>query len=53
MIKIPSACNNNYEMLQYLCDNYNGEIHVSTGMTTKDECEEWFNFLKKIIEQKM
>ena len=21
MIKIPSACNNNYEMLQYLCDN--------------------------------
>ena len=36
-IKIPSACNNNYEMLGWLCDNYKGEIHISTGMTTKDE----------------
>lgn len=36
-IKIPSACNNNYKMLEWLCDNYNGEIHISTGMTTKDE----------------
>lgn len=36
-IKIPSACNNNFEMLGWLCDNYSGEIHVSTGMTTKDE----------------
>ena len=47
MIKIPSACNNNYEMLQYLCDNYNGEIHVSTGMTTKTECEEMIEFFEK------
>lgn len=36
-IKIPSACNNNYEMLEWLCDNYFGEIHVSLGMTTKEE----------------
>lgn len=36
-IKIPSACNNNYEMLGWLCDHYKGEIHISTGMTTKDE----------------
>jgi sialic acid synthase len=36
-IKIPSACNNNYEMLEWLCKNYEGEIHISTGMTTKDE----------------
>ncbi len=36
-IKIPSACNNNFEMLGWLCDNYSGEIHISTGMTTKDE----------------
>ncbi len=36
-IKIPSACNNNYEMLGWLCDNYKGEIHISTGMTTKAE----------------
>lgn len=36
-IKIPSACNNHYEMLNWLCDNYNGEIQVSLGMTTRDE----------------
>lgn len=36
-IKIPSACNNHYEMLGWLCENYTGEIHISTGMTTKDE----------------
>jgi len=36
-IKIPSACNNNYEMLQWLCDNYQGEIQISLGMTTHEE----------------
>ncbi len=39
-IKIPSACNNNDEMLTWLCQNYHGEIHVSTGMTTKEEIDE-------------
>lgn len=43
-IKIPSACNNHYEMLTYLCENYQGEIHISTGMTTKDEIEELIKF---------
>lgn len=43
-IKIPSACNNNYEMLGWLCDHYKGEIHISTGMTTKDETEILVNF---------
>jgi len=38
-IKIPSACNNNYPMLRWLCDNYAGEIHVSLGMTTRREEE--------------
>ena len=37
LIKIPSACNNNYKMLGWLCENYKGEIHCSTGMTTKEE----------------
>jgi sialic acid synthase len=44
LIKIPSACNNNYEMLSWLCENYNGEIHISTGMTTKNEIEEFIQF---------
>ncbi len=39
-IKIPSACNNNFAMLEWLCDNYEGEIQLSFGMTTKDEEEE-------------
>lgn len=39
-IKIPSACNNNFDMLEWLCDNYDGEIQLSFGMTTKAEEEE-------------
>lgn len=47
-IKIPSACNNHYQMLDWLCDNYEGEIHVSTGMTTKDEIEKLISlFIEK------
>lgn len=36
-IKIPSACNTHYEMLEYLCDNFHGEIQISFGMTSIDE----------------
>lgn len=43
-IKIPSACNNNFEMLGWLCDHYQGEIHISTGMTTKDEADTLVNY---------
>lgn len=46
-IKIPSACNNNDELLSWLCENYNGEIHVSTGMTTKEEIEELVQLFKR------
>ena len=44
MIKIPSACNMNRELLNYLCENYKGEIHLSLGMTTKDEEEKIITF---------
>ena len=37
IIKIPSASNNRREMLEWLCENYGGEIHVSVGMTTRAE----------------
>ena len=40
LIKIPSACNTNLEMLKWLCDNYDGEIHISTGMTTNKEIDD-------------
>lgn len=46
LIKIPSACNLNKPMLEYLCDNYNGEIHLSFGMTTKEEEEEIISFFE-------
>ena len=36
-VKIPSACNQNFEMLSWLCENYRGQIHVSLGMTTREE----------------
>lgn len=36
-LKIPSACNTNYELLEYLCDSYGGEIHISLGMTMRAE----------------
>jgi N-acetylneuraminate synthase len=36
-IKIPSASNNNFEMLDWLCNNYEGEIQLSFGMTTHEE----------------
>ena len=38
-IKIPSACNTHFEMLQWLCDNYKGEIQISLGMTNLEEEE--------------
>lgn len=46
-IKIPSACNNDVEMLEWLCDNYSGELHISTGMTTKEEIEELVLLFKR------
>ena len=46
-IKIPSACNNHYEMLGWLCENYPGEVHISTGMTTPEEIEEIVKFFEE------
>ncbi len=46
-IKIPSACNTHFEMLQWLCDNYEGEIQLSFGMTTKDEEENIVQLFEK------
>lgn len=37
MIKIPSATNTNIDLLNWLLVNYYGEIHLSLGMTTREE----------------
>lgn len=47
LIKIPSATNLNFELQGYLCDNYGGEIHVSTGMSTQHEIAEIVRFYKE------
>jgi len=36
-IKVPSACNNHTEMLKALRDDFQGNIHISLGMTTQEE----------------
>lgn len=46
IIKIPSACNLNIELLKYICENYNGEIHVSLGMTSYTEIDEILKIFK-------
>ena len=46
LLKIPSACNLHFEMLGYLCDEFGGEIHLSTGMTTQDEVEKIVSFFE-------
>ena len=46
-IKIPSACNNHFEMLSWLCDNYEGEIQLSFGMTTHEEEEQIVRLFEK------
>ena len=41
---MPSACNNNFEMLEVLRDAYKGDVHISFGMTDQKEELEIFNF---------
>lgn len=47
VIKIPSACSNYFELLDYIFNNFNGEIHLSLGMTTAKEKEEIVNYFQK------
>ena len=46
-IKIPSACNTHFEMLEWICNNYDGEIHLSFGMTTREEEEQIVKLFEK------
>jgi sialic acid synthase len=47
LIKVPSACNNHFEMLKVLRDEYKGEVHISFGMTTQDEEEKIVAFFEE------
>lgn len=43
-IKIPSATNLDFNILNHLTDYYSGKIHLSLGMTTREEEEKILNF---------
>lgn len=51
-IKIPSACNLKFDMLEYLCKSYNGKIQLSFGMTTKQEEKKIVDFFEKMGRNK-
>lgn len=46
-LKVPSACNNNFEMLKVLRDDFKGQVQISIGMTTKEEVEEIVLFFEE------
>ena len=46
-LKVPSACNNNFDMLRVLRDEFQGQVQLSIGMTTKEEVEEIVSFFEE------
>jgi len=47
MLKVPSASNLHWPMLEVLAKDFRGEIHLSLGMTTHAEEEEIVRFFEK------
>tara|TARA_Y200000002_G_scaffold157518_1_gene130279 strand:+ start:4751 stop:5656 length:906 start_codon:yes stop_codon:yes gene_type:complete len=45
-LKVPSACNTNFELLEVLNDKFDGFIHLSLGMTSQDEEKKIFDFFE-------
>ncbi len=51
-LKVPSACNNNFDMLKVLRDDYSGQVQLSIGMTSKNEVEEIIRFFEETNQAK-
>ncbi|WP_430929155.1 N-acetylneuraminate synthase family protein [Polaribacter marinivivus] len=51
-LKVPSACNNNFDMLKVLRDEFKGQVQLSIGMTKKDEVEEIVKFFETTNQSK-
>ncbi len=47
LIKIPSALNLDFNLLNFVANNFKGEIHISLGMTYEKEIDEIHKFIKK------
>ena len=52
LLKVPSACNNNFDMLKILRDEYDGEVHLSFGMTNQKEEKEIVEFFEETGQAK-
>lgn len=52
LLKVPSACNNHFEMLKVLRDEFEGEIHLSFGMTTQEEERKIVEFFEETNQAK-
>ena len=46
-VKVPSACNMHFEMLEILRDSYQGDVHISFGMTTREEEKQIVKFFQE------
>lgn len=52
LLKVPSACNNNFEMLKVLRDEFEGDVHLSFGMTTQEEETKIVEFFEETDQAK-
>lgn len=52
LLKVPSACNNHFEMLKVLRDEFEGEVHLSFGMTTIEEEKKIVSFFEETDQAK-
>lgn len=44
-IKVPSAMNENYKLLDTIFNNYKGDVHISLGMISKKDKEKLYEYL--------
>ncbi|UKM65588.1 N-acetylneuraminate synthase family protein [Flavobacteriaceae bacterium GSB9] len=52
LLKVPSACNNNFDMLKVLRDDFEGDVHLSFGMTSLEEEKEIIEFFEETNQAK-
>lgn len=47
LLKVPSACNLHFDMLDVLATQFDGDIHLSLGMTTREEERQIVEFFEE------
>jgi len=46
-IKVPSSCNNNFELLRFIFNSFDHDVHISLGMSFPHEIDAIIDFLTK------